>query len=138
MTPEIRRRHNVVTASVVATVGVLLAWSFFIRRQIPFNRAAWLHCHQQGRLDQRHRMKDDLIRTLKRTPALTADKVMEMLGPPDLCWRDEREDGPSRRVSTLEYAIGRRFHGPVPMGAYRLKIKFVSDGSVGNAYLTSG
>jgi len=116
----------------------LLAWSFFIKRQIPFSRAVWLNCHQQGGLDQRYRMKDDLIRTLKRTPGLTAEKIMEMLGPPDLCWRDERQDDPSRRVATLEYAIGRQFHGPVPMGVYRLKIKFASDGSVGNAYPISG
>ena len=138
MTRETRRHHNTVTASVVATAVLLLAWSFFIRRQIPFNRAVWLDCQQHKGLDQRYRMKDDLIRMLKRTSALTADKVMDMLGSPDLCWRYERRGSPSQGVSTLEYAIGRQFHGPMPIDVHRLRIKFTPQGSVYDAYLTSG
>ena len=135
---RIRRQQSKTTALVSALFVTWLAWSFFSKRQIPFDREVWLSCPARGRLSQWYRMKDDLIRVLTQTPGLTDKRVIEMLGPPKICVRQDGEDSPSSHVISVEYALGREYYGPIPEARHNLKVKFRPDGSVLGAGLTSG
>ena len=135
---DARRRVNRITATVVAAVAIWLWWSFFSKRQIPFDRDVWLNCAQEGRLSQRYRMREDLIRILTQNPGLTDKKVIEMLGPPDLCIMQEEQDGSSRHAFAVTYALGTKHLGPIPLYPQSLRVKFCPDGSVPYAYPVSG